>query len=348
MHRDARAYPSSAPGRAISLLAAAALAACAPAGSLAPERLDELLRHPAKRAASYGAFDPSTALAARVVRPPDVLIEAWRAWDGRSDYQAYLPAADEMAVLEDALDTLPALMRATLRERLIGIYFIQNFLGSGLADWVRGPDGELLLYLAFNPEVLRHDISTWLTRKEESAFEPDRGDDLRLAIDCGRRLSGAHYILLHEGAHAVDYIHHLTPWVEPVMLQLGQARGPDDFVRGIWSDLRTPRQDLAWRARVSFYGLGGGPRLARSEAAAIYADLATTPFASLYGSLSWAEDLAELVTFHHLTGALGQPYRIYVKRGGQPILRLEPLASERVRARLPLLERLYHEPRPPL
>ena len=88
------------------------------------------------------------------------------------------------------------------------------------------------------------------------------------------------------------------------------------------------------------YRRGGAP-VPIGQATAVYEALQRTPFASLYGSSNWHDDLAELVAWSHLTGRMGQPYRIVVREAGRDLFTYEPMASPRVRRRLPLLTRFY-------
>lgn len=80
---------------------------------------------------------------------------------------------------------------------------------------------------------------------------------------------------------------------------------------------------------VTFYGLGGGPKISFAEAPLLYAGFKAGFFASLYGSRSWAEDFAELVTMHSITQRLGQPYIITLDGpGGLTVI--EPMKSKKV------------------
>ena len=91
------------------------------------------------------------------------------------------------------------------------------------------------------------------------------------------------------------------------------------------------------------YRRGGRP-IAVSDAHEVYAALQRTPFASLYASSNWHDDVAELVAWHHLTSRMGQPYRIVVRERDQEVLVYEPMASAVVQGRLRLLAPMYDTP----
>lgn len=94
---------------------------------------------------------------------------------------------------------------------------------------------------------------------------------------------------------------------------------------------------------VSFYGLGDGPKLIKSNAEKIYSNLLETPFVSLYASQNWAEDLAELETWYHYTEILGQPYEIVLYENNIIKRVYKPMENELVRERLSVLDQLYME-----
>ena len=78
-----------------------------------------------------------------------------------------------------------------------------------------------------------------------------------------------------------------------------------------------------------------------SDAEKVYGALRHTPFASLYGSSNWHDDVAELAAWHHLTSRMGHPYRIVVREGSKDVFAYEPMACALVQSRLPLLDPLY-------
>ncbi len=315
-------------GAALLLLALCA----APAAASAPARDPRAL-------ASYD-FDASRPLGDRVRRIPRWLLALWAKADGEPRYAAYAPMPDERREFAAALDGLPEPMKKVLRERLIAFYFVSDLKGNGLTDWVLDSSRRTYSYMLLNPAGFHEDLSKLLTRRARSAF---RGrPDLR--VYAGEE-DGIVYTVSHECTHAVDYAVHLTPYTEP---QQGKALGlsaPDGW--DVWKAYALPRRrdDYPLRRSLSFYGFGG-PNLDASQAPAACAQLAKSPFASLYGSRSWAEDLAELFVARHLTQDLHLPYRVLC--GGKLY---EPMKNPRVAARArDLLGPLYGKgaPRPNL
>ena len=94
-----------------------------------------------------------------------------------------------------------------------------------------------------------------------------------------------------------------------------------------WEGYSKPRAELDFpgRDKITFYGLGSGPKLDISSAPELYAGMLKGGFISLYAARSWAEELAELATFSALN-TLGQPYRITLASPGGPRV-LKPMTG---------------------
>jgi hypothetical protein len=115
----------------------------------------------------------------------------------------------------------------------------------------------------------------------------------------------------------------------------------------VWKGYAEPEAnaDFARRADVTFYGLGGGPKIPLAEAEAVYRDLATGPFPSLYAAQNWAEDFAECFTWYFFTDRLGLSYRVGVKRGSDVVVSFEPIHSALVVHRFPQLDPVVQDTR---
>jgi hypothetical protein len=153
----------------------------------------------------------------RIEPAPKVVTDFWMEADGRKDYTPYMPGGREMAEIRKVLELLPPLHKKAMKERLIGIYFINNFLGSGGADWVVDGKRNLYFYLVVNPRLLAmKDLSEMLTWRERSCFIDER--DVTISVNCGGGVNQLTYIMLHEGAHIVDYACRITPYVEKELM----------------------------------------------------------------------------------------------------------------------------------
>ncbi len=305
----------------------------------------DMLRYPQHNLKSF-APDFKSPLASRVQKAPDFYLQYMRNFDNDPTYAAYEVTSADQALLADYLAKLPAVIQQVMRDRLVAIYFVKNFRGSGWTDVVldENDPAKVYLVLVLNPEVLHNDLSAWLTKKENTCFSSD-DPTVKVEINAGHDYQALLYILLHEGTHMVDYVHRWTPYVQDSFRQLfGLPATDTSFTFGWWSGYRTPvsSYDFPERANISFYGLNGLPQFKISDALSAYRHLAQGPFVSLYGSLNWAEDLAESDAFYFLTHKLKQPYEIVYSQNGKPLLRFSPMDSALVKKRFPILEKLVN------
>lgn len=309
-------------------------------GTICLHGCDDLRREPVHSFASY-RFRPDSPLAARTAEPPAVLLDYLKKLDKCPEYEPYLPGKKELETVSQALSKLPPLHREVMRSRLIGIYFIKNFRGSGLTDWVVDPENNVYAIMVFNASIFSKSISALLTEREQTCFIPD-DPSYEVSIDCGTRDGAVTYILLHESTHLVDYVKNITPYTDPQVKKYLRIRTTDtDITRDVWDGYDTPRATFMFTHRVFFYGFST-PRLKISEAERVYSELSGSPFISLYGSQSWAEDLAELATFYHLSRILKQPYTIRVSKSGKNLMTLYPLNAPEVKKRLPMIQKYFY------
>lgn len=280
-------------------------------------------------------YSPSSGFEERMGKMPYRLLELYRQMDDRKDYAAYEPSKADKALVMKYLRLLPPAFERVFREKCVGFYFVRGFTGNGMTSWVVDAKGGLYFHMTLNPDALTKDLSATLTERERSCFLPVPGG--RVSVDAGKKYKGLAYALFHEGAHAVDYVYGMSPLVEPYFPERYRPapRASAVLFTAAWLDYSLPRPENNYplREKITFYGLGGGPKLSLNAAPELYAGLARSPFPSLYGSKSWAEDLAELAAFGMITRALGQPYKITLTLPGAKPLVAEPMRSSKAAAR---------------
>jgi len=266
---------------------------------------------PLVRLESY-AFNASAPLESRITEIPAELLAFYASEDKRPDYAAYRPSAADKALVMKYLRLLPPVYERVFAKRCVGVYFVKGLIGNGITSWVAGPDDKVYFHITLNPAMLQQDLSAIMTERERSCFKPKAGWDVTVAA--GHNYKGLLYGLVHEAAHGLDYAAGISPYTDDTMPAYywppKQLSG--GFFFDLWADYRTAHLegDFPGRDRITFYGLGGGPKLDITEAPELYKDLAASGFPSLYGARSWAEDLAELETFYTLTVSLKQPVRV--------------------------------------
>lgn len=317
------------------------LSSCMSSNKTIFEWLDEM---PAKNIENYH-FDPASSIGSRISEAPDFLLAYLQEMDNVDNYTSYVPSDQEWDIVASYLTELPVLHDEILKKRLIGIFFINNFIGSGMADYVLDENNDIYSLLIINPETLRHDITTWMTHRENTCFQDD-SSDIEVAIECGDKYLGLMYVLLHEATHIVDYVKAMTPYTEPDIkaIKRGEVSESTVFTKNIWQERTTPVESYKddFQEEITFYGLGGGPILENSMAPEIYGKLQHLPFVSLYGSMNWAEDFAEYVFWIHYTQKLGQPYEIRVVQKDHLMAAYSPMDFEHVKSRISVVEELIY------
>lgn len=290
---------------------------------------DRCRDNPMNRLESYPAA-LSKPVEERAGPAPEWLRKLLADADGAKDYESYIPTPQELGQLRSTLVLLPEGLQRAFQERLVGIFFVKNFMGNGLTCWVSDGKGGAYSAMVVNPAGFTRSISETFTRRERSLFRDGEG----VRIDAGAKYPGLLYTLLHEGTHVFDFVYGITPYVEAECTAYFRKGGKLESSWDVWAGYSKPMKgmDFKLRGKLGFYGLDGRPSLRGKDAPQLYAQLQASPFVSLYGSRTWAEDAAELVVFHHLTQVLGQPYAIEWTAGGKTG-RYEPMRSETVKER---------------
>lgn len=285
----------------------------------------------------YYTFSPDSTLVQRVNTSSDIVMEFLQSYDiGGADLTLYNPTEDEKRLLGHCFGLLPSHYRMVLHEKLIGVYFVENLFGTGIADYVLSEDDEIYAILILNPVALDKNVSELLTYKEKTNFSFEE-NEFDLKIEMSGDYSGLLYILAHECTHIVDYVERITPYVEPNMLTLF----PDEtttfhFTEEYWVDYSEPKRPLEFKNRLAFYRPEDTEKISAAEMPEVYSELAASPFVSLYSYVSWAEDVAEYCTMYHLTKNLGLRYEIQLLKNGEVFFQYRPFGNPLV------LERRIH------
>ncbi len=331
---------------AASLAVAVLLAAagCASQGSVR----ERVAATPAMNLKSY-RFDPKSQIAERIAQAPAFVLKHLKEMDGRNDYKSYEPTDAERELTLRYLDLLPAWFDAMLKERLVGIYFVENLLGAAFTKFVLDEADKVYAFVAINPATLRTGLSEWMTSREASCFSGDSTGAAATSVfvDCGTEYQALLYALVHECGHVADHVYHFTPYVEPTINDLGLGVAETPFIKGIWTDYAKPeaRADFPGRTDVTFYGLGGGSKIPFGKAADLYRALENSPFPSLYAAQNWAEDFAECFTWYFFTDRLGERYQVGIRRGATIEVAYEPIYWSRVVHRFPQLDPVVQDTR---
>jgi len=253
-------------------------------------------------------------LANRVQKIPDNLLQALQDYDrsiGISNTERYAAReifADELTIFKSYFDLLPRAHRTVISSKLLAVFFIDNFAGAGLTEWVIDREGRTYYYLILNSSLLDTSIDDWLSYKDNSTF--DKSISLPfIRVKTQTQFKALMYGLLHEGAHIVDFELGVTPYIDPQYQRfVNRNQTRSDFTDNIWLSGSQPVAtfDLKHRREINIYGIFAKRGLvARNELTEMFAQLAKSPFVSFYGSTTWNEDLADYMTYFHIEKYLG-------------------------------------------
>lgn len=288
------------------------------------------------------SFDPSSTVESRIAAIPASTLKTMMQMDRRSDYLPYLPSAAERTMFAEYLEKLPAANKRVMQKSLVRIYFIKNFAGAGMTDFVLSGDRKVYTVLYVNPELFSRGISEWLTYRENSIFKQG-SDDVRIEVDCGREYTALMYVLLHESSHILDYVRRVTPFVDRAF---AAAQGLSDkktpFVAGVWDDYDVMAREfgISESREIHAYGIAP-PLIASARMRGFYDRIIHTPLVSGYATSNWAEDFAESVVFYHLTQKLKQPYIMTIVEHGQPATMHRPMESPAVQQRWSIIAGMH-------
>ena len=308
------------------LLCGAVLPARAAAEDVAPAQREQTLRR-------YGV-DPSSPLESRVAATAAYVLQMFDE-TGAPAPTPHALTETEQRTLAAAFAALPPLHRRVLGDRLRSVSFLNGIPNTALTSTVNADGPYPLFDITIRAGILHETVSEWLTWKERTCYD-DAGSTLSVSVEAGS-LDALVYVLLHETTHIVDSCLQLTPPFRHDQ----PTPNATAFTEGVWTDRTTTVEAYRQPALQRLvYRAGGGPRPI-AEAASIYAALLGTPFASLYGSSSWYDDLAEFVTIYHLAKKRGQPFRIVVRDGDRESAAFEPMRSDLARRRFAYMRRFY-------
>lgn len=258
-----------------------------------------------------------------------------------------MPDAPLLALIRQAMRSMPAAVTARLQDSFLGVYFANGVGSSAITDIVVSPHSEFLgLIVVLDIEALRHNgANAWASWRERSPFDQSASVTLAVRIaEDDNLLHAIQFLLLHEIGHALSAGRGFHPdWWSG----LPDHRGADDyaFLPICWQidDKRRivplPGNDFPLRASVSHYD--GDTRLPAGYIPDIYRALKRTGFPTLYAATSVHEDFAESFACHVHTQLMGKPLSVDIRQHGELVMRWAlDWRSERYAGKRVFFERL--------
>ena len=253
-----------------------------------------------------------------------------------------------------ALAELPLPVKRLINAKLAGIYFVDNFGGTGFTDMLFDASGRPVAgFVVLDPSVLKQTANDWATWKENTPFMPSQRFRLVAEIEeasQNTRKNAIQYILLHELGHVISIGGSIHPsWnVAPKevttlssypFFQLSWIRAQDgNSYESVFDAAFAQRKDI-----VYYFGA----RLASGQMLRTYDNLERTNFVTLYGATRPGDDFAEAFANYVHTVLMKRPFAIRIYQDATQVKVFnacwnQPRCAEKKR----LLENLL-EPRSP-
>ena len=301
--------------------------------------IKKLREEPVAKLESYGK-NLDVPLKDRVFDAPLFLIDYLKRLDETDAYKPYKISARDKQEIEKCLFQLPEKIKTVLDKKLLGIFFVDEFMGGGLTDYVFDRKGNLYSIMILNPKILKTSMSDWINYRDNSIFNETKG--ITVKSICKPGAQQLLHTLVHEISHVYDYHMYVTPYTDPG-LTIFKTSDTSEFIDNVWESYYKPvkEYDFPNRDNLSFYGLGD-KKTNSSYAAELYRDLLTTPFSSIYGAASWAEDFAEAFTWFYLKKRFGIEYTVNVYRDKTLLISFSPSKNKKIEQRIKILEELMN------
>lgn len=290
--------------------------------------------HPFQRAESYnGSIELSVE--EKLLPTPLKIIDYLNELDNVSIYSAYELKNTEKELFINYYNLIPIKYQDIISKNVLGIYFINNFLGGGMTLSVFDNKEKMYIVLFFNPDILNQNITNWINYRDNSIFSDN--EEINIMVNCNSEYKALIHTLLHEASHIYDFCNFVTPYTEKFQKNK-QTIFPTDFIKGIWDDFDEPKNEYNYKNRenISFYDLG--KRIDKMNAIEIYSSLKTTPFSSLYASKTWAEDFAECFTWYYLKNYCETDYTTEIIQGNKTIFIYNPNDNDLIQSRYKIFE----------
>ena len=286
-----------------------------------------LASHPVRRMA-FWQHDSDRALEQRVGPAPQALLEYLNLDNIRGGFPERPRGVQlDAAFLDDvhaAFSELPQSIQTLFRQRLVGIYFVDDLGSTGYTDVVFDQnDKPVAGFIVLDRKLLQMSTANaWATRKENTPFKWHSAYQLQAQLEQpanDNRKNAIQYILLHELGHVLS----IGRVVHPPWTTMGTSAGePKDypFFNLSWLNPSKPGVYVSLfdgyfplRKHVAYYF---GARFNADQMQDTYTQLETTNFPSLYAATGPADDFAEaFVSYVHVV-VLKRPWHITISRHG--------------------------------
>jgi hypothetical protein len=299
---------------------------------------NNVLNNPYKKIENYNG-NVSLYIKDRIIGPNQFVINRINQMDVTDMYSGYELTDIEKNTFMEYYDLLPETYKNIMKEKIYAIYFINNFKGAGMVDCVFDGNNNAYMILFFNRELLNKTISEWIEYRDNSSFT--NNENINIEASFNTDYLALLFGLLHETSHIYDFYHNITPYIDPFLMNIYKIDYSKHFIQNIWDDFKKPKNiyDFLSIYKISFYDLGN--KIDKELSMELYENLINTPFSSLYGSASWAEDFAETYTYYYLNKYFGIRYELKIYKDSELNVIYCPNDNPLVVERYRFFEKIY-------
>lgn len=319
--------------------------------------LYQILNNPNRQLKKFD-FDPNSKLLSRIKEIPNFLLKELKSMDNKYDYANYFLNKKELNEIEDCIRSLTPVLREVMYEKVVSIYFVENFVGGYFSNWIVDNNKNLFFFIVINPDTIKYNISEWLTLRENTCFIKDDIDikiDIKIDINLGEEYNAIVFVLFHALTYITDTVKSLTPYTDQCLRQIfDKGLQSTEFTKDVWKNKVTPIKqfDFSQRRKISFFNISDNfktykkdkeAKINISDSIELYKQFSMTPFVSLIGSKNWGYDLSEYLALYHLNKKCNQPYIINIFNKDKLVFSYEPLNSDLVLERANIIEKIFYK-----
>ncbi|MEM7183090.1 MAG: hypothetical protein AAF518_19425 [Spirochaetota bacterium] len=238
-------------------------------------------------------------------------------------------------LVNNAYTLLPKFLQETIKKHVVRISFVKGYRYSGLCHPSFTKSGKIYSLIIINAKLLEQSLDEWINEKENKMFRSSEKDSKGITVSISNRHSAILAILLHETAHAFDFNHHITPYTDATTFRVQK----DVFIRkhpyttSAWIDFRERLDKKKIFTLVRTYQ----ENIPLHSANKMYTTLIQSPHSSIYGTLNWSEDFADMVMLDHLVNQMSLQYEISVRDAKGLTTTYRPLENPRVKKRIKIM-----------
>lgn len=291
--------------------------------------INEFKNRPERKIDTFNG-DVELSIDNKILSPPIPILNYLNKMDSTDKYKEYILSDSEKQLFLTYFYLLPDKYQQIVNKKLVAVYFIENFLGGGMADFVYDRNGNILNVLYLNPDILNYSLSEWITIRDNASFLDN--EKVVIDVNCGDNYKGLLQVLFHEVSHIYDYHYHFTPYMFE-LLRDQNTINKTVFTNNIWENNIKPIEKYNYLSPTNFSGWGQTNKIDKLLASDLIIKLSKTPFSSLYGSTGWTEDFAETFTWWYLHQYFNIEYVVKIYENNQQITEYCPTRNQLVQNR---------------